>query len=104
MFEQVVDRFIYFRIYGIYEYWREYMVYEKTVLIKISESTQRKMRKSKINWSEEIRTFLQQRLEKETNVARAEALREKLFRKVRGTSSTSIIRKMRDVRHAPDSA
>ena len=88
----------------IYAYGYDHMAYEKTVLIKISESTQKKMRKSGINWSKEIREFLQRRLTSEANVARAEALRKNLFRKVGGASSAAIIRRMRDVRHAPGSA
>jgi hypothetical protein len=73
-------------------------------LIKISESTQRRMRKSGINWSEEIRGFLQRRLAREANVTRAEALRKGLFRKVGGAGSATIIRRMRDARHAAGSA
>ncbi len=80
------------------------MAYEKTILIKIDKATYARMKKTKMNWSKEVRTFLLQRLNKEANVARAELLRMKLFRKVNGVSSAAVIRKMRDERNASSSS
>jgi hypothetical protein len=78
--------------------------YEEAILIKIDKTTKRKMRSAEENWSELIRMFIQKELNKKRNIARAERLRAKLFRSVKGIDSTAIIREMRDSRYGPDSA
>jgi hypothetical protein len=80
------------------------MVYEEAFLIKIDKNTKRRMKDVKINWSELIREFIQKEIEKKRNIARAERLRAKLFREVKGVDSTEVIRKMRDSRYGPSSA
>ena len=80
------------------------MPYEEAILIKIDKTTKRKMRSAEENWSELIRMFIQKELNKKRNIARAERLRAKLFRSVKGIDSTAIIREMRDSRYGPDSA
>ena len=71
------------------------MVYEETVLIKLDSDTKRRMRSLNANWSELIREFIQSELDKKRNIARAERLRTKLFRRKKGVDSTALIRRMR---------
>ena len=85
-------------------YIRDDVPYEEAILIKIDKTTKRKMRSAEENWSELIRMFIQKELNKKRNIARAERLRAKLFRSVKGIDSTAIIREMRDSRYGPDSA
>lgn len=79
------------------------MVYKETLLIKLDSDTKKKMKSVKTNWSELIREFIQSELEKKRNVAKAERLRAKLFRKSKGIDSTEMIRRMRETRYGPDS-
>ncbi|MDE1865816.1 MAG: hypothetical protein KGH94_04240 [Candidatus Micrarchaeota archaeon] len=80
------------------------MAYEEAILIKIDKTTKKKMSSTQDNWSELIRTFIQKELNKKRNVAKAERLRAKLFRRVKGPDSTAVIREMRDSRYGPNSA
>ena len=79
------------------------MVYRETILIKLDSNTKKKMKSVKTNWSELIREFIQRELEKKRNIAKAEKLRAKLFRKSRGIDSTEVIRRMRETRYGPNS-
>ncbi|MCL5419409.1 MAG: hypothetical protein M1354_00830 [Candidatus Marsarchaeota archaeon] len=79
------------------------MAYRETILIKLDSNTKKKMKSVKTNWSELIREFIQRELEKKRNIAKAEKLRAKLFRKSRGIDSTEVIRRMRETRYGPNS-
>lgn len=81
------------RIYSIYVIG---MPYEEAILIKVDKVTKRKMRSVEENWSELIREFIQGELNKKRNIAKAERIRARLFRAVKGKDSTAIIREMRD--------
>ena len=83
------------------------MMMEKdmAVLIKVDKKTKEKMRQMNINWSEEIRKFISEKLESDgdNNLALAVAISDKLFRKSKsGFNSTDFIRKMRDARYGPN--
>ncbi len=80
------------------------MSYEDAILVKIDKMTKRKMKYTKENWSELIRNFIQKELNKKNNVAKAEKLRLKLFRRVKGRNGTYILRKMRDSRYGKSSS
>ncbi len=80
------------------------MTYEETILIKLDKDTKKKMKEINTNWSERIREFIKNEINKKKNIARAERLRAKLFREVGGASTTEIIRKMRDSRYGTDSS
>ena len=94
------NAFICVSIYGIYVI---KMTYEETILIKLDKDTKRKMKEIDANWSELIREFIQNELNRKRNTARAEKLRARLFRHVSGMNSTQIIRKFRDERYGPNS-
>ncbi len=80
------------------------MPYEEAILVKVDRVTKRKMKLAEENWSELIRMFIQRELDKKRNIAKAERLRAKLFRTVKGKDSTAIIREMRDSRYGPASS
>ncbi len=79
------------------------MSYETTLLIKIDRGTKLRMKKAKLNWSAQIRGFINKELNRRRNIAYAEKIRAKLFRKSRGIDSTLYIRKMRDARYGKTS-
>lgn len=80
------------------------MTLEETILIKIDKTTKRKMRSAEENWSELIRAFIHRELNRRRNIAKAERLRAKLFKKAKGSDSTAIIREWRDKRYGPNSS
>ena len=80
------------------------MPYEEAILVKLDKVTKRKMTAAEENWSELIREFIQRELNKKRNVAKAERLRTKLFKAVKGKDSTAIIREMRESRYGPASS
>jgi hypothetical protein len=70
------------------------------VSVKVSEAIKKDMekRKEKINWSEEIRSFIQQKLEEERrreNVERAKKVIEQMRGVPRGTAAR-LVREDRD--------
>jgi len=81
--------------------------YTEAVLVKVNKSTKKRMKDKKINWSAEIRKFIDERLKtkKDKNLALAVALTDKIFRKAKKGSfnSTEFIRKMRETRHGATS-
>lgn len=79
------------------------MAYDEAILIKVDRATKEKMKTAEENWSELIRAFIQKELNKRRNIARAERLRAKLFRKSKGKESTQIIREMRESRYGKTS-
>jgi hypothetical protein len=79
------------------------MRYSETILVKLDKDTKRGMKSVKTNWSGLIREFIRNEINKKRNIARAERLRAKLFRRVGGASSTEMIRRMRESRYGPDS-
>jgi hypothetical protein len=62
------------------------------------------MKSVKVNWSERIREFIKKEISSKRDIARAERLRARLFRRAGGVESTEAIRKMRDSRYGPSSA
>jgi hydroxymethylpyrimidine/phosphomethylpyrimidine kinase len=81
------------------------MSFKNAILVKIDEDTKRKMKKVGINWSAEIREFINERLTKKNNVALAVALTDRVFKnsKKNQFDSTEFIRKMRDTRYGKNS-
>ncbi len=75
------------------------------VLVKVDAKTKEKMRQMNINWSKEIRKFINERVGKQGNLALAVALTDRIFNlhKKSGSDSTEIIRKFRDERYGPNS-
>jgi len=86
------------------------MKYDTTLLIKIDRKTKQKMQSAKLNWSEAIREFIQDRLDRRSRLAEATASMNRLRRisetKTKGKKfdSTAFIRKMRNSRYGPNSA
>ncbi len=80
------------------------MPYEETLLIKLDKTTKQRMKSADENWSALIRGFIQRELNRKKNIAKAERLRARLFRSVRGKGSTAIIREMRESRYGAGSA
>ena len=78
--------------------------YQEAILIKLDKATKRRMRSVEGNWSELIRGFIQRELDKKRHIAKAERIRAKLFRAVRGKSTTTLIREMRATRYGSDSS
>ncbi len=77
------------------------MPYESAILIKVDMRMKKKMEEAGLNWSNEVRNFIQSRLKKRTNVALAVTLNEKILRlqKKSSTDTTTAIRKFRDTRY-----
>ncbi len=71
------------------------------VLVKIDKITKEKMKELKINWSEEIRNFIDEKINSKITLALAVALTHKILdsQKKHNTDTTLIIRKFRDVRY-----
>ena len=83
------------------------MAEKSGILIKIDKNKKRQMKKLDLNWSAEIRDFIDSRLKAspERNLALAVALNDRLFRrsKAKKINSTQIIRKFREERYGPGS-
>ncbi len=81
------------------------MGFENAILVKVDEDTKKKMKKIGINWSAEIREFVNERLRKKNNIALAVALTDRVFKnaKKNGFDSTEFIRKMRETRYGKNS-
>ena len=75
------------------------------ILVKVDPETKKRMKRMRINWSEEIRAFINERVENQGNQALAVALTDEIFssRKRSREDSTLIIRKFRDERHGENS-
>ncbi len=78
------------------------MTYTRAILIKVDKETKKRMTEIKLNWSSEIRKFIEDLLNsnQNKNLAKAVVMTNKLFRKavVKNFDSTRIIRRMRDMR------
>ncbi len=77
------------------------MVDGTAMLIKLDRHTKERMNKIHINWSNEIRNFIKERINEEKNPTLAVILADKVFnsQKRKNTDTTSIIRKFRDARY-----
>lgn len=80
------------------------MKYDQMLLVKIDKRTKERMKAAKINWSEEVRRFIIDKLDRRERISHAlEQLRE--FREstknkgVKDFDSTAFIRKTRDERN-----
>ena len=83
------------------------MAYDIPIMIKVDRDTKKKMEKINVNWSEAIRKFIADRLNRRKNIALALLLNEKVLdmnKKGKKSDSTAIIRKMRDTRYGPGSS
>jgi len=79
---------------------------DAAVLVKVDSKTKDEMSKLKINWSEAIRQFIKERLNRDRrSMALAVALSDKILygQKKRKGDSTEIIRRYRDSRYGPGS-
>ncbi|MGC8537551.1 MAG: hypothetical protein ACP5MZ_01020 [Candidatus Micrarchaeia archaeon] len=77
------------------------MADETAMLIKLDRHTKERMREIHVNWSNEIRNFIKERISDEKNPTLAVMLADKVFnsQKRKNTDTTSIIRKFRDTRY-----
>ncbi|MDE1823326.1 MAG: hypothetical protein KGI00_04205 [Candidatus Micrarchaeota archaeon] len=77
------------------------MLNEESVLIKVDKETKDKMRELNINWSEELRRFIKERIRKKKNMALAVALNDRLLavQNLHKTDTTAVIRRFRDARY-----
>jgi hypothetical protein len=75
------------------------------ILVKVDVETKKKMKLMRINWSEEIRTFINGKVENQGNQALAVALTDAIFssRKRSEEDSALIIRKFREERYGKNS-
>jgi hypothetical protein len=75
------------------------------ILVKVDRPTKARMRKVKVNWSAEIRAFINRRINAEKNMALAVLLSDRILnsRKKTKDTATGIIRNFRDARYGANS-
>ncbi len=79
---------------------------EGQILIKVDKSTKQEMKRLRLNWSAEIRKFINERLREKKNLALAVALTYKILegQKKSKHDTTAVIREWRDKRYGPNSS